>query len=263
VSEPSDGDGSGKPSTEGKLDPAKAKPDEAEQAKEGSAKVRGDLDVPATRKQGAVKLTDAEREAQKGDDPGGEPPKRPSSFELDAPLTFPDDGPISAGIRRLDKQIGMAEQAVLVGLLVAIVLFAGGNAILDRLAGIRIHLKDEIIRGGTFAIALLGAAFATQQTRHLAMDLVSRRLSPRARLFMKVILSVFIVFIVALMVRAGYHTVQIQKTSEYVLFTPKVIAWMIPFGGCLIILHTIFHIIIDVDYIARRKTPPERMRSGH
>ena len=152
---------------------------------------------------------------------------------------------------------------MLVALLSAIVLFAAGNAILDKLAGIQVHLKDEIIRGGTFAIALLGAAFATQQSRHLAMDLVSRRLSPRARLALKVILSLFIVFIVALLVRAGYHTVKIQKPSDELIFTPTFISWMIPVGGCLVILHTIFHIIIDVDYLARHKLPPERMRSGH
>ncbi len=39
-------------------------------------------------------------------------------------------------------------------------------------------MKDEIVRAGTFAIALLGAAFASHQGRHLSMDLVSRRLSP-------------------------------------------------------------------------------------
>ena len=240
MSEPSDGDGSEKPP-------------------KGASAVEREIDVPSTRKQGAVKLTDAERDAQEAE----EPPKRPSSFELDAPLTYPDDGPISAGARRFDGYLGTAEQAVLIGLLGAIVLFAGGNALLDKIAGIRIHLKDEIIRGGTFAIALIGAAYATQQSRHLAMDLISRRLPPRARLFLKVILSLFIVFIVALMVRAGYHTVAIQKPSDEMIFTPTFIAWLIPVGGCLVILHTLFHIVIDVDYIARHKLPPERMRSGH
>ena len=36
-----------------------------------------------------------------------------------------------------------------------------------------------------------------------------------------------------------------------------------PIGGFMIIFHTVLHAIIDVDYIVRRKTPPERMRSGH
>ena len=240
MSEPSDGDGSEKPP---EADP-----------------VQREIDVPSTRKQGAVKLSDAEPADSESD---GEPPSRPSSLDLEGPLTFPDDGPISARVRHVDRVLGVAEQGLLVALLVAIVLFAGGNALLDKIAGIQIHLKDEIIRGGTFAIALLGAAFATQQSRHLAMDLVSRRLTPRARLFLKVVLSLFIVFVVALMVRAGYHTVKIQKPSDELIFSPTFIAWLIPVGGALIILHTLFHIIIDVDYILRHKTPPERMRSGH
>ena len=41
------------------------------------------------------------------------------------------------------------------------------------------------------------------------------------------------------------------------------IAWLIPIGGATMIVHTLLHMILDVDYILRRKTPPERMRSGH
>jgi hypothetical protein len=34
--------------------------------------------------------------------------------------------------------------------------------------------------------------------------------------------------------------------------------------GCvLIVAHTLLHMVIDVDYLVRKKTPPERMRSGH
>ena len=54
-----------------------------------------------------------------------------------------------------------------------------------------------------------------------------------------------------------------QFRAEDKLISRVRIAWLIPIGGALMMLHTVFHTIIDVDYIRRRKTPPERMRSGH
>jgi hypothetical protein len=54
-----------------------------------------------------------------------------------------------------------------------------------------------------------------------------------------------------------------QFAAEDKLISRVRIAWLIPIGGALMIFHTLLHMIIDADYIARRKTPPERMRSGH
>ena len=189
-------------------------------------------------------------------------PARASQHEIAGPMTYPEDGAFSASIRRLDGTLGRVEQIALVGLLSAIVLVAATAALLDKIAGVHIDFKDDVVHGGTFALAMLGTAFATQQARNLSMDLLSRRFSPRARLFLKVILGLFTMFIVAIVVRAAFTTIDNLEPSE-VLISPRRIAWMIPIGGGLIILHCLLHLIIDVDYIARHKTPPERMRSGH
>jgi len=223
-----------------------------EAADEPAARVvREELDIPTTRKQDAVAAD--------------EPPARISHLEIGGPLTYPDDGPLSRRLRAIDQRIGQVEQVVLVSLLAIVLVIAASHALLDKIAGSRIPFKDDVIRGGTFAIALLGGAFATHQARHLSMDLISRRLSPRARLFLRVALAVFTVGIVILLVRAGFHTIAVEQTvpHEDKLITPVRIAWLVPIGGILIIAHTVLHTIIDIDYIARRKTPPERMRSGH
>lgn len=219
---------------------------------DGDGTPRGDADIPETRKQEAVAAA-------------AEPPVRPSSLQLGAKITYPDDGPLARQVRKIDNYIGVAEQIVLVSLLSIVVLTAASHALLDHIAHVRLSFKDDVIRGGTFAIALLGGAFATHQSRHLAMDLVSRRLSPRARLFLKVTLALFTMFVVVLLVRAGFHAIAIEETvpHEDKLITPLRIAYMIPIGGALIVVHTLLHTIIDVDYIVRKKTPPERMRSGH
>jgi TRAP-type C4-dicarboxylate transport system permease small subunit len=194
-----------------------------------------------------------------------EPPQRASHLDLGGVLSYPDDSKLSRRVRWLDNWIGRIEQIVLVALLACVVLAAAGHALLDRFAEIQLSFKEQIVRGGTFAIAMLGAAFASHQARHLSMDLVSRRLSARARLFLKVLLAVFTIGIVVLLVRSGFHVIAQERElkQEDHLISSVRIAYLIPIGGALIILHTVLHTIIDVDYIVRRKTPPERMRSAH
>lgn len=193
------------------------------------------------------------------------PPDRPSSLELHAPMAYPDDGPFSAKVRRLDDVIGKAEQVILVAILAAIVLVGSSHALLERFAHIRIPFKDDVIRAGTFAIAMLGGAFASHQLKHLSMDLLSRKFSPRNRLFLKVLLALFVVFVLVLFIRAGLHNIDTEKQfqAEDKLISRVRIAWLIPIGGATMIVHTLLHMILDLDYIIRRKTPPERMRSGH
>ncbi|HWU90123.1 MAG TPA: TRAP transporter small permease [Kofleriaceae bacterium] len=194
-----------------------------------------------------------------------EPPERASHLDLGAPLSYPDDGSLSRAVRRIETWIGRVEQGALILLLACVVLVAAGHALLDRFAEIQLSFKDDVVRGGTFAMAMLGAAFASHQVRHLSMDLVSRRLSPRARLFLQVALAVFTIVIVVLFVRSGLHVVAQERTFQQDdrLLSSVRIAYLIPLGGGLIILHTVLHAIIDLDYIIRRKTPPERIRSAH
>lgn len=191
-----------------------------------------------------------------------EPPARASHLDLGGQLSYPDDGRLSRRVRWLDTWLGRIEQVALVALLAIVVATAAGHALLDHIAGIRLEFKDQVVRAGTFAMAMIGAAFATHQGRHLSMDLVSRRISPRARLFLKVLLALFMIATVLLVVRSGIRLAVREKHDDLLLSTRR-IAFLIPISGALIILHAVFHTIIDIDYIVRRKTPPERMRSAH
>ena len=229
---------------------------DADKAEEEAGVVAPALGIPETRK----------HEALAKEPLPDEPPFRPSHpHDLHVKLSFPDDGPFSAKVRKLDDLIGKTEQIVLVAILAAIVLTGAGHALLEKFAHIRIPFKDDVVRAGTFAIAMLGGAFATHQSKNLSMDLLSRRFSPRNRLFLKIILSLFAVFVLILLIRSGLHNIDNEKQflQEDKLISRVRIAWLIPIGGALMILHLVLHTIIDADYIARHKTPPERMRSGH
>jgi len=194
-----------------------------------------------------------------------EPPLRASALDLNAPLTYPDDGPVSGAVRRIDNYIGKAEQVLLVAIFATIVIVGSTHALLERIAHIRLEFAGDVIRSGTFAIALLGGAFASHQAKHLSMDLLSRKFSPRGRLFLKVVLGVFVIFVLVLLIKSGYAQVENERqfAAEDKFLSRVRIAYLIPIGGAIMILHTLLHMIIDVDYIARHKLPPERMRSGH
>jgi TRAP-type C4-dicarboxylate transport system permease small subunit len=186
---------------------------------------------------------------------------------LTAKPTYPDDDKLAAVVRSSDEMLGKFEQVVLVTLLFSVMMVAVIATLSDKIADAHPfgHFKDDAIRGGTFAMALIGAAFAMHQGRHLSMDLISRRLAPRARLFLKIVLALFTIFIVLLMIRSGFHTIvkEAEFKADDKLITPMRLAYLVPIGGALIIVHTLLHTIIDLNYIFRGKTPPEKMRTGH
>lgn len=189
-------------------------------------------------------------------------------LDLHAKPTYPDDGPLARQLRVIDGWVGAVEQALLVFVLASVVIVTATHALSERLAHYRLWFKNDVVHAGTFAMAMLGAAFASHQMKHLSMDLLSRRLSPRNRLVLKLVLAAFVVFVLCLLVRSGIRNVVNEGTmpsTERHLpgLAPKRIALLIPIGAVLMIFHQVLHAVIDIDYLARRKTPPERMRSGH
>ena len=194
-----------------------------------------------------------------------EPPRRESHLSLETiPTAFPDDAGVSTLARIVDNAFGRVEQLLLFALLAAVVLTAAGAALSDKVAGH--HLGRwwfTTVRGGTFTIAILGAVFATHQQRHLAMDLVSRRISPRARLVLGIVLKLLTIAIAVLLFRSGLHQREHVGGTVEEFVSDKTIVTMLPIGAGLIIFHSLLHIVIDLDYLVRGKLPPEKARTGH
>lgn len=167
-------------------------------------------------------------------------------------------------MRLVDRYLGYIEQGVLFLLLAAVVLTAASAALSDKLFHHPIgRWWYEVVRGGTFTIAMIGAVFATHQQRHLAMDLISRKLSPRGRLVLGIVLKLFTIAIAVVLFRSGMHQREHVGGSADQIVSDKTVVTMLPVGAALIIFHSILHIIIDVDYLGRGKTPPEKARTGH
>jgi len=210
----------------------------------------------------------------KKDDGAGpdEAPARASQLSLDKmPVGFPDDGPVSSLLRTIDHYVGNIELGILLGLFAAVVAVASLSALSQHVAHHQIGLWwTWVVRKGTFAIALFGAAYATQQQRLLAMDLISRKLSPRGRLVLGIALKLFTVVLAGVLVYIGLvmHDHADQSSGpklDLTLFSlsEKDALCVIPIGGALIVLHSLLHAAIEADYLVRGKLLPERARSGH
>jgi TRAP-type mannitol/chloroaromatic compound transport system permease small subunit len=186
------------------------------------------------------------------------------------PMSYPDDGAVAKNVRKVDGYLGTFEQALTFGLLALVVIVAATAALSDKVGGHQLgRWWHYIVRGGTFSIAMFGAVFATYQQRHLAMDLISRRLTPRGRLILGIVLKLFTVFIAYLLFRSGLKQREVVGGSEHLdvfgLFhiNDADIVTTMPIAAAMIMLHCVFHLVIDADYLVRGKLPPERARSGH
>ena len=242
----------------------------------GPAEVEGA--VPAEPTRASQDLDAAAREARDGVPKGeviipatrpheSQPKMRSSAVSIDAlaqPTTFPDDGAVSAGIRKLDHFLGLAEQAALFAILVIVIVVASTHAIKEKITHLGLWWSADVIRGGTFSLGMIGAAYATQQQRHLAMDLLSKKIPPRYRLLLASAIELFTIAVCCMLIYSGWRQIDAAGTETgRHLFQAKSIVIFLPIGAGLIALHAFLHLIIHLDYFARGKIPPERARSGH
>jgi len=183
------------------------------------------------------------------------------------PSRFPNDSKLSRIVRRIDHAVGAGEQGFVFFLLALIVIVASLAAIHDKLT--TDHLGrwwHTIVRGGTFAIAMFAAAYTTQEQRHLAMDLVSRKLTPKGRLMLGLALKVLTVGVCYFLFKSGRAQLGVVGTGETLsVFGMHIndvdVVSSISIAAVLISFHTILHFIIDLDYLVRGVTPPERARA--
>jgi TRAP-type C4-dicarboxylate transport system permease small subunit len=181
-----------------------------------------------------------------------------------APVTYPDDTAMTAKLRAIDAVIGLGEQIVLVGLLLLIAGVGAAQAIANKAADHSFPWSFDVIRGGTFAIAMIAGAYASQQGSHISMDIMTRRLPARRKLVMRAALAAVTIFATLLLVSVGLDMYQRFKSEGGDHTIPAHwTAAMIPLGGGLIIVHTLIRMVIDVDYLRRGKLPPERAPSAH
>jgi TRAP-type C4-dicarboxylate transport system permease small subunit len=168
-------------------------------------------------------------------------------------------------LRRVDQAVGLAETALLVVWLVALV----GVGVFQLVAS---HLFDknetwpyELVRYSVFFIAMTAAALAAQRQRMIHMDVVTRMLSPRTRAVLRILTGLFVIAICLLLFQAGMdlRATESAQSQNYAYIPASTGYLALPIGAALIGFHFAIHALIEVLYLAGGKVAPEPETGVH
>ena len=109
---------------------------------------------------------------------------------------------------RTDEVIGRVEQALIAILLSFMILIAFLQIVLRNLFATGITWGDPLVRNLVLWTGFIGAAIATREGRHLNIDVVSRWVSARGKVFIEVITNLFSFFICGLLTIAALKFVK-------------------------------------------------------
>lgn len=177
----------------------------------------------------------------------------------------PDEPAAAAKLRRVDELVGHVELAA-VGLSIAMLaLTAITQVLMDKVGDHRPTWPYELIRYGVFFVAMSGAALAAQRKGMFNMDLVTRKLSPRVRAYVRIFAAVLVAVLCSLVVRSAVelraNTFKVKEAHEYISHGHAYLALI--GGAALIAFHFVLHAIIEITYLASGKIPPDPPHGGH
>lgn len=106
-------------------------------------------------------------------------------------------------------------------------------------------VTEEALRYGVIWVSLLGAAYATGQGSHLAVEILRDRISTHGQLRLDVLISLaFILFATSVLIYGGGRAVGIasHQTSPVMKLPMSYVYLSLPVSGILIILYSILNL---------------------
>jgi TRAP-type C4-dicarboxylate transport system permease small subunit len=160
---------------------------------------------------------------------------------------------------RFDAALGQGERVLIAVVFATLVGVGFYRTIVDILFKERPLWSIEMIKVCVFAIAMLGAAFATQLNRNFSLDLLSRYLGTRGRAYLRILVNVTTSLAAGLLYYGGELVREgLKKGHESHEVVPMwVIGWFVPLAAALIFIHSINHTIIEVSYLSAGRVAPE------
>jgi TRAP-type C4-dicarboxylate transport system permease small subunit len=145
---------------------------------------------------------------------------------------------------KIDQCLGKVEQWVLVSLLFLMVFLAFLQVILRQFFSIGLLWADVFLRHCVLWVGFLGAAIATQEHKHFAIDFLKKLLSPAKKKWAELITNVFALACLFLLGGAAISFFKDEYTYPSTLFTIGTLEvpsfWMtaiIPIGFILLFIH--------------------------
>lgn len=155
--------------------------------------------------------------------------------------------------------MGTGERVLLSLVFAVLVLVGFYNTFVDIAWNERPLWALELIKVCVYAIAMLGAAFATHLNRNFSLDIVSRLLGQRGRAFLRILINLTTIGAAYLTYYGGELVREsLGKAHESHELVPiSVVGWFMPAAAILILLHSLIHTVIEVVYLANGRVAPE------
>ena len=164
-------------------------------------------------------------------------------------------------IRRFDRGLCVANQAILASLLAVMAVLVFGNVVLRYVFGISLSWVEELTRYMMIWLAWLGAGLALREGAHIAIDTLQTALPDiGARLLRAIVFLAMIGFFGALAWLGWRYSMFAWRQQTAVLRLPAGLVYLaIPVGSVLMLLHLLLTMREAVTHTA---TPEEQARAA-
>ncbi len=157
-------------------------------------------------------------------------------------------------LTRLDASLNRVEGILLVVMLAVMVVMAFLQVVLRNFFSTGILWGDIFLRHLVLWMGFLGAALATSQERHIAIDAFTRFLSPRVKSAIRVLTNLFAAVVCGFLVQASITFVELERESGTLVYQ-DIPAWyvqlIIPGGFALLVFHFLVRAAADAHAAVR------------
>jgi len=130
-------------------------------------------------------------------------------------------------IKALDRAFAHLEEALVVIFLVAMVLIAFIQVILRNFFSTGFSWADELLRHLMLWTGFMAGSLATRQGRHIAIDIVSRTISPPFKRVDEFIINIGAMSVTSILLKASWRFVSVERSYGEVLGSLHIPVWIL------------------------------------
>lgn len=151
-------------------------------------------------------------------------------------------------LRPIDSFLNMLEGGLLIALLGVMIVLAFLQVVLRNVFSEGILWADILTRHFVLWIGFLGAALATSNERHISIDALTRFLTARVQVAVKVLTNLFAAVVCYFLLRASQTFLANEILDERVVYA-QIPSWyaeiIIPVGFGLLVVHFLIRSLLN------------------
>jgi len=149
-------------------------------------------------------------------------------------------------LQKINSFIGRIESWILVVIVIVMVILSFAQVVLRNVFDQGILWGDIFLRHLVLWVGFIGASIATQEEKHINIDVFTRYIKGKGKYFTQALVNLFAAFVSFLLMQAAWTFVMEEREFETMLFS-DIPAWyfqiIIPIGFGLMALRFIINCI--------------------